>query len=166
MDQWPCYFQNRILMSVSQSRIYEPFPGLVCLFCCSQIDRPITGIHKLLTDTWMQDLELGTRPYSFISGNTLIGFSVQCMFQTYTKLIAILGKHTTRVRGFSVIGCRIKEADFKNIDRNTGTYTDYVRVRYWISLSLSHSTFQDQPAQDVFPAHLRQKPAQNPLEGT
>ncbi len=47
------------------------FPGSVCLFCCSQIGRPVLGIYKSFTDTWME--ELGTRPCSFISGN-----SVQC----------------------------------------------------------------------------------------
>ncbi len=31
-------------------------------------------------------------------------------------------------------GCRIREAELQNTDRNTGTYKDYVRVRYWISL--------------------------------
>ncbi len=41
------------------------FPGSVCLFCCSQIGRPILGIYKSLTETWMK--ELGRRLCSFIS---------------------------------------------------------------------------------------------------
>ena len=44
------------------------FPGLVSLFCCSLIGRPILGINRSITHTWMQ--ELVTRPRSFISGNT------------------------------------------------------------------------------------------------
>jgi hypothetical protein len=62
------------------------FPGLVCLYCCSQIGRPILGIYISLTDTWM--LELGTRPLSFISGNTSIGwiFGTVWDFHTSCKL--------------------------------------------------------------------------------
>ncbi len=41
------------------------FSGSVCLFCCGRL---ILGIYQSLTDTWMK--ELGTRPRSFISGNT------------------------------------------------------------------------------------------------
>jgi hypothetical protein len=33
------------------SYLYTVFPGSVCLFCCSQIGRPILGKYKLLTDT-------------------------------------------------------------------------------------------------------------------
>jgi hypothetical protein len=32
------------------------FPGSACLFGCSKIGRPILGIHKTLTDTWMRKL--------------------------------------------------------------------------------------------------------------
>ncbi len=35
------------------------------------------AIYKSLKNTWMY--ELGTRPRSFISGNTSMGFSVQCI---------------------------------------------------------------------------------------
>jgi hypothetical protein len=42
--------------------------GSVCLFCCSQIGRPILGIYKSLIDTLMW--ELGMRPRSHYSGNT------------------------------------------------------------------------------------------------
>ncbi len=56
------------------------FPGSVCLFCCSQIDRPIRGIYKSLTDTWI--LELGTGPRRLISGkyiNRIFG-NLLCLF--------------------------------------------------------------------------------------
>jgi hypothetical protein len=65
------------------------FLGLVCLFCWSQIGRPILGIYKSFTDTWMW--ELGTRPRSFISGNTEIRFLLQCRIagQLYRLLLYI-----------------------------------------------------------------------------
>ncbi len=37
------------------------FPGLVCLFGCSKRCRPILGIYKSLTDTWMW--KLGERTF-------------------------------------------------------------------------------------------------------
>jgi hypothetical protein len=59
-QKWNCrprYFLNRIIMfclSISTFMylwaIYI-FPESVCLFCCSQIGRPILGIYKSLTDT-------------------------------------------------------------------------------------------------------------------
>ncbi len=84
-QKWNCaphYFENRIIMfglplyALMYLWATEIFPGSVCLFCCCQISRPILVIYKSLKDTWMQERE--TRPHSFISGNTLIGFSVQC----------------------------------------------------------------------------------------
>ncbi len=53
---------------VSVSDLYIPRISLP--ICCLRI-------YKLLPDTWMQ--ELRTRPCSFISGNTWIGFTVQCV---------------------------------------------------------------------------------------
>jgi hypothetical protein len=50
------------------------FPRTVCLFCCSQIGRPIMGLYKSLTDIWMWKLEL--RPRSFLCGNTLFQFTI------------------------------------------------------------------------------------------
>ncbi len=54
------------------------FPRLVCLFCYMQENRWTDrgNIHKSQTDTWMW--KLGLRPRSFFSGNTYIGFSLQC----------------------------------------------------------------------------------------
>ncbi len=56
-SEQPPYFQNRIIMFcfsipalIYLWEIYI-FPGLVCLFCCSQICGPILGIYKSLTDT-------------------------------------------------------------------------------------------------------------------
>jgi hypothetical protein len=53
------YFQNIIIMfCLLISTFMYPwaiviFPGLVCLFWCSQIGRPTLGMYKSLTDTWM-----------------------------------------------------------------------------------------------------------------
>jgi hypothetical protein len=54
----PCYFQNRIIMFCLPISTFMylraticVFPGLVCLFCCSQIGQLILGIYKSLTDT-------------------------------------------------------------------------------------------------------------------
>ncbi len=44
------------------------FPPWVYLFSCNRIGRPIVGICKSLTETWMW--KLGLRPLSLISGNT------------------------------------------------------------------------------------------------
>ncbi len=69
----PPYFQNRIIMfclPISKFmylwEIYI-FPGLVCLFCCSQIEigRPILGTYKSTTDRQIK--ELGTRPGHAVS---------------------------------------------------------------------------------------------------
>ncbi len=63
MCEWncaqPCYFQNRTKMfcfpvfTFMYLWAFYIFPGSGCLFCCSQIGRPIQGIYKSLKDTWM-----------------------------------------------------------------------------------------------------------------
>ncbi len=54
------------------------FPGTVYIFSCSRIDnRPIVGICKSLTDTWMR--KLGLRPCNSFSGNILFEFSILCV---------------------------------------------------------------------------------------
>ncbi len=64
----PCYFQVIIIMFCLQISTFMYLwaiyilPGAVCIFCCSQIGRPILGIYKSLTNTWIE--ELGTRPRS------------------------------------------------------------------------------------------------------
>jgi hypothetical protein len=60
---------------VSVSNLYI-FPQSVCLFCCRKICGPILEIYNSLTDTWMW--KLGLRPHNSFSGNTLMGFSLQC----------------------------------------------------------------------------------------
>ncbi len=53
------------------------FPGLVHLFSCSRIGRPIAGTYKSLTGTWIQ--KLGLRPRNSLSGNICVEFSVVCL---------------------------------------------------------------------------------------
>ncbi len=57
---------------VSVSDLYIPMIGPH--ISCSRIDRPIVGIYKSLTDTWMW--KLGTKPHSFISGISNFRYSV------------------------------------------------------------------------------------------
>ncbi len=101
----PCYFQCSvpqfpIMYTVSVSDI---FPGSVCLFCFSQIGRPILGIYKSLTYTWMY--ELGTRLRSFISGKTWIGLSVQSDYRELSKRRET-GRHLQQQRTGTYISVR------------------------------------------------------------
>ncbi len=58
-QKWKCaalFFQNRIIMFCLPIFTFMYlwavyiFPGSVCLFCCSQMGRPILEIYKSLTD--------------------------------------------------------------------------------------------------------------------
>ncbi len=51
-QKWNCAALFPIPTSLYLWAIYI-FPGSVCLFGCSKIGRPILGIYKSLTDTWM-----------------------------------------------------------------------------------------------------------------
>ncbi len=53
---------------------------------CSRIGRPIVGIYKSLTDTWM--VKLGLRPCSSFSGNICFEFSVLCLCSTGLLCVA------------------------------------------------------------------------------
>jgi hypothetical protein len=53
------------------------FPGLVHIFSCIRIGRPIQGIYKSLTESWM--LKLGLRPRNSFSGDICFEFSVLCL---------------------------------------------------------------------------------------
>ncbi len=59
------------------------FPESVHIFSYSRIGRPILGIYKSLTDTWM--CKLGLRPrYSFF-WNICFKFSALCLCSVYLK---------------------------------------------------------------------------------
>ncbi len=63
----------------SVSDLYIPTIGLPIPL--EEICRPILGLYKSLTDTWM--LKLGLRPRYSQKRNTLIGFSLQCLIMVY-----------------------------------------------------------------------------------
>ncbi len=60
------------------------FPGSVHIFSGSRIGRPIVGIYKSLTDTWMWKLALSLR--NFFSGNICFEFLVLCLCSAKTEL--------------------------------------------------------------------------------
>ncbi len=53
------------------------FPGSVYIFSCSRIGRPIVGIYKSLTETWMW--KLGLWPRNSFFENIYYKFSVLCL---------------------------------------------------------------------------------------
>ncbi len=62
---------------VSVSDLYIPRIGPHTVFSCSRIGRPILGIYKSLTETWMW--KLGLRLRNSFSGNIFFEFSVLCL---------------------------------------------------------------------------------------
>ncbi len=67
----PCYFQNRIIMfclpisTFMYLWVIFTFPGLVCLFCCSQIDRPILGIYTVYITHRYMNVGVGNKAVLF-----------------------------------------------------------------------------------------------------
>jgi hypothetical protein len=96
----PPSFQNRIIMFClpipTLIYLWENyiFPGSVCLFCCSQICRPILGIYKLSTDTWMWKLRLRPRnsqKKEFINGIFVaVQYIMTCLSCTLYRYIKLL----------------------------------------------------------------------------
>ncbi len=68
------------------------FQGSAHIFSCNRIGRPIVGMYKSLTDTWMRKLRL--RPRNSFTGNNCFKFSLLCLCSavayTYSK-IKIIG---------------------------------------------------------------------------
>ncbi len=60
------------------------FPRSVYIFSCSRIDRPMVGIYKSLTDTWIWKLWM--RPRNSFSGNICFEFSVLCLCSALLKV--------------------------------------------------------------------------------
>ncbi len=67
-SQFPCTFMCLWAIYI--------FTRSVCLSCYRKICGPILVIYKLLTDTWIWNW--GLRPRNSFSGNTKLGFSLQC----------------------------------------------------------------------------------------
>ncbi len=62
----------------SVSDLYISTIGLPILL--EEVCRPILGLYTSLTDTWMW--KLGLRPRYSQKRNTIVGFSLQCVWQT------------------------------------------------------------------------------------
>ncbi len=103
-----CRKVNCVTKSFRKSFLWAIYilPGSVCLLCWSQKGRPIPGIYKSLTDTWLQ--ELGTRPRSFISWEYINRFSIPLLC----------------ARGMTWIQKRLKEKDTETIIWKTGGDSD------------------------------------------
>ncbi len=76
------------------------FLGLVHIFSCSKIGRPIVGIYKSFTDTWMW--KLGLRPRNFFSGNICFKFSVLYFCSVEDRTNAL------RLKSYPAKGCAAK----------------------------------------------------------
>ncbi len=81
------------------------FPESVHIFYCCRIGRPILGIHKLLTGTWMWKLVL--KPRNSFSGNVFFEFSELCLSSEYTFIDTIMFSVWLRYPFFSIRECLI-----------------------------------------------------------
>jgi hypothetical protein len=66
-QKWNCVALFPIPTSMHLWAIYI-LPESVCIFGCSKIDRPVLGLYKSLTDTWMWKLR--DRTLQFCFGNS------------------------------------------------------------------------------------------------
>jgi hypothetical protein len=83
VSTWSCLWEIHI------------FPGLAHIFFCSRIGRPVIGIYKSLTDTWMWKLGLSSR-YSFF-GNICFEISIFCLCSALQDPIYVFPEMKLRV---------------------------------------------------------------------
>ncbi len=93
------------------------FPGLVHIFSCSRIGRPIVWKYNSLTDIWM--LKLGQRPRNFFSGNICFKFSVLSLCSAVHFPPALLCVHLLCNQFFSRLATRptLLTPLFRGIDK-------------------------------------------------
>ncbi len=87
---------------VSMSDLY--IPRISPHISCSRIGRPIIGIYKSLTDTWMW--KLGLWPHNSFSGNICFEFLVMVLCSVINGLAHL------RNRGFAICGLIMKNLRF------------------------------------------------------
>ncbi len=111
--------------------IYK-FPRSVCLFCCRKICGPILGMWKL-----------GLRPRNSFSGNTWMGFSLQCSLR-----LCYIFSYLPLPRSALVLFC-FKPHGIQTIGSNAGLKTMmYFDHKVWcltrailVSHVLNHDTY-------------------------
>jgi hypothetical protein len=98
------------------------YPGSVHIFSCSRIGRPIMGIYKSLTDTWLW--KLGLRPCNSFPGNIRFEFSVLCLCSVCGRKI----QYILATRG-----------EASSIDRIKGWFSYWLLFYSWFGVAISRA---------------------------